>query len=376
MNTNQQAGNTSAHSNIWDELELNQTESGRDVERFLAGDGYRLDKLTELLASASGEASASASVALGCQTPAAMAGLWGEVAATSSDGGLLSGAGAPSGGIDIPIDLEEDASWATSPTSDTVASASPFFDTSICLEEDTMWALPLQVSTVNAALRREKLTIHQLAASGFPRDEDVPVSAALQLQRKLTVHEQTPPGPSEANNAPLAECPPIPESAAEGKHEASAGEESREDVEACRGPASALLSMLTLFQMLRSDGDHDVLPGPSEAIDAPAERLRLPELDTEVQYEVAADAESGDDVEDKGLVDAWRRKHINGVHQHDRWIFDKPAAQPGCEERAKLARAAAAQQQQDVGQESSVGKSKTTAKSATGSRGPHPYRRA
>ncbi|EJD50346.1 hypothetical protein AURDEDRAFT_112084 [Auricularia subglabra TFB-10046 SS5] len=79
-------------------------------------------------------------------------------------------------------------------------------------------------------------------------------------------------------------------------------------------------------------------------------------------------------LKDKGLVDAWRRKHINGVHQHDRWIFDKPAAQPGCEEREKLARAAAAEQQQEVGQESSAGKSKTTAKSATSSRGPHPYR--
>ncbi|EJD37216.1 hypothetical protein AURDEDRAFT_116909 [Auricularia subglabra TFB-10046 SS5] len=81
-------------------------------------------------------------------------------------------------------------------------------------------------------------------------------------------------------------------------------------------------------------------------------------------------------LKDKGLVDAWRRKHINGVHQHDRWIFDKPAAQPGCEEREKLARAAAAEQQQEVGQESSVGKAQTNAKSATSSRGPHPYRRA
>ncbi|EJD50344.1 hypothetical protein AURDEDRAFT_160247 [Auricularia subglabra TFB-10046 SS5] len=52
-------------------------------------------------------------------------------------------------------------------------------------------------------------------------------------------------------------------------------------------------SMLKLFRMLQRDGDQDALPVPSEATGAPAERLRLPELDTEVQY----DGESGEDVE-------------------------------------------------------------------------------
>ncbi|EJD37202.1 hypothetical protein AURDEDRAFT_154417 [Auricularia subglabra TFB-10046 SS5] len=299
MNTNQQAGNTSAANNIWDELELNHTESGRDVERFLA-DGYRLNTLTELLASASDEASASSSLALGCQTPAAMARLWGEVAATSSEGSLLSSAGAPSGGIDIPIDLEEDGSWATSPTSDTVASASPFFNTDICLEEDIMWALPLELPipgpsqadepALGAALPERKMTEGQLPAPMLSRAESV-----LMVERASTPPEAQQGNTAEVENDPdtspnkdgrpavalptaaeLADNVDMEEDALEtGKHMAvldQAAEsndvancetdesvtidgDNDHDVEVWYSPANGQLKLLNGFQMVDDDCD-------------------------------------------------------------------------------------------------------------------------